>query len=303
VKAWLRHHRQSLTGTLRRLLRTPGATLLNVISIAVALALPLGAWVSLSNAERLGGNLMRGPQLAVFLAKDASRSDAARVEAALGESSTARRIRFVSKDDALAELKRSEAVAEITAALGGNPLPDAFIVELNPSNPAGAERLAAEVGKLPKVALVQLDAVWVKRLDALLRIGSTLVIILAVLLGVGMVAVTFNTIRLQILTQREEIELIRLIGGTDAFIRRPLLYQGALVGIAAGLVALGLVQGAVHALNAEVAQLAATYGSSFRLVLPATGDLLAVLGIAAALGWIGSYLSVSRHLYFPTRPR
>jgi len=296
VRAWLRHHRQSLAGTAWRLTRTPGATALNVVAIAVALALPLGAWVLLANAQRLGGHTAGYPQLSVFLAPEASRADAARVEAALRQAPAARRVRFVSKDEALAALKRSEAMNEIAAALGANPLPDAFVVDLKPGDPAAVERLATELGALPKVALVQLDAAWVKRLDAALRLGAAMVAILASLLGVGMVAVTFNTIRLQILTQREEIELARLIGATAAYVRRPFVYQGALIGLASGLVALGLVAGSLRILNVEVGRLAASYGADFRLQLPPIGDLAAMLAFAAALGWAGAYLSVSRHL-------
>jgi cell division transport system permease protein len=269
---------------------------LNVIAIAIALALPLGAWVSLKNVERLGGHVTGNPQLSVFLAIDATSADTARVEAALGQAFAVHRVRFVSKDTALTEMKRSEAIGEIAATLGANPLPDAFVVELKSSDLDAAERLATELRTLPKVALVQLDAVWIKRLAALLRLASLAIGILAALLGVGMVAVTFNTIRLQILTPRDEIELARLIGATDAYIRRPYVYQGALVGLISALVAFALVAGSVHVLNAEIAQLAATYGSEFRLRLPPYGDSLAMVVFSGTLGWVGAYLSVSKHL-------
>src|SRR5262245_10518172 len=296
MKAWLQHHGQSLVGTMRQLLRTPGATSCNVIAIAVAIALPLGAWVLLTNTERLGSHAAGAPQLSVFLATDATRADAERVQAMVSQVPSARRIRFVPKDEALAELQQSVAVRDIAATLGANPLPDAVVVELNPSDPKAAEGLVVELRKLPKVALVQLDSAWVTRLDALLRLGSAMVGLLASLLGVGMVAVTFNTIRLQILTQREEIELTRLIGGTDAYVRRPYIYQGALIGFASGLVALGLVAASLWVLNVQVRRLAATYGSDFQLVLPPSGDVIAMIAFASILGWVGAYLSVSRHL-------
>jgi cell division transport system permease protein len=184
---------------------------------------------------------------------------------------------------------------EILATLGTNPLPDALIVDLRPGDPDAAQRLAAELRQLPKVAIVQLDALWLQRVDAVLRLGAAAVAVLAALLGVGMVAVTFNTIRQQILTQQSEIEVSRLIGATDAFVRRPFVYQGAVMGLAGGLVALGIVVGALHALNGEVARLSATYASDFRLSLPPAADLGALLAFAGALGWSGAYLSVSRH--------
>jgi cell division transport system permease protein len=297
MNAWLRHHGRSLAATLRRLARSPGAAALNVLAIGVALALPLGAWVVLANAQRLAGHVTGDPQLAVFMAPDAARADAARVEAAVANAPGVRRHRFVPKDQALAELKQAEGAREIAAMLGANPLPDAVIVELAPGDAPAAEQLAVELRKLPKVALVQLDALWLQRLDALLRLGATAVALLAGVLAVGMIAVTFNTVRLQIVTQQGEIEVSRLVGATTSYIRRPFVWQGMVTGLIGGLVALGLVAGGVQLLNDEVARLAATYDADFRLVLPPMADLVTCLAFAGALGWAGAYLSVSRHLY------
>jgi cell division transport system permease protein len=296
MRAWLRHHGQSLAQTLRRLLRTPGATALNVLAIGVALALPLGAWVMLANAERLAGHAAGHPQLAVFMAHDAVRADAARVEAVVANAPGVRKSRFVAKDQALADLKRADGTREIASMLGTNPLPDAVIVDLAPGDAPAAERLAGEVRKLPKVVLVQVDVLWLQRLDALLRLGAAGVAILAGLLAAGMIAVTFNTVRLQILTHHAEIEVSRLVGATASYVRRPFVWQGTVIGLAGGLLALGLVAVSVKILNGEVARLAATYGADFQLKLPSLKDLLVCLGFAGALGWAGAYLSVSRHL-------
>ena len=301
MRAWLRHHAQCLVATLRRLVRAPVASGLNVLAIGVAAALPLGGWVLLGNAQRLAGEAHVDPQLSVFLAREATRADAARVEAALAGVPGVRRHRFVPKEEALADLQRAEGVREILATLGSNPLPDALVADLAPGDPDAAQRLAAELRKLPNVAIVQFDALWLQRLDAALRLGGMAVGVLAALLGIGMVAVTFNTIRQQILTQQGEIEVSRLIGATDAFVRRPFLYQGAVTGLAGGLVALGIVAAALYALNGEVSRLSATYASDFRLALPPAADLAALLGFASALGWAGAYLSVSSHFHQPLR--
>jgi cell division transport system permease protein len=296
MKAWLRSHLRSFGATVRRLARTPFATLLNALVIGVALALPLGGWVLVKNAERLAGHLGADPQLSVFLALDAGKADAAAVGTALSGAQGVRQFRFVPKDEALAEMRRVEGLGEIAATLGPNPLPDAFLVQLAPGNAEASEALASRLRAFPKVAHVQLDSAWTRRLEAILRLGTVAVALLAGLLATGLVAVTFNTIRLQVLSQRDEIEVSRLVGATDAFIRRPFFYQGALLGLAGGLTALGLVAGSAWILNAEVARLAATYGSDFRLGLPPPADLAAVLGFAAALGWCGAFLSVSKHL-------
>jgi cell division transport system permease protein len=301
MTAWLRHHVHCFVATLRRLARAPVASALNVVAIGVAAALPLGGWVMLGNVQRLAGAGPGDPQLSVFLAREATRADAGRIEAALTGAPGVRRQRFVPKEAALAELQRDEGVREIVVTLGSNPLPDAFVVDLAPGDPAAAKRLAAELRKLPHVASVHLDALWLQRLAALLRLGSMALAVLAALLGIGMVAVTFNTIRQQILTQQGEIEVSRLIGATDVFVRRPFLYQGAVTGLVGGLVALGIVAAALHALNGEVGRLSATYGSDFRLLLPRPTDLGALVAFAGALGWAGAYLSVSSH--FHSAPR
>lgn len=296
MRGWLRHHGQSFAGTLARLARQPVATLLNVLAIGVTLALPLGTYVMLENGRHLSGRVSSDPQLAIFLAQDAGSSDVDRVRTVLKEAAGIRSIRFVPRDEALADLQRTEGMADVVAALRSNPLPDAFLVDIAPGDPVRTEALASRLKSLSKVAEVQLDSAWVKRLDALLRLGRTAVAVLASLLAVGLVAVTFNTIRLQILTQREEVEVCRLIGATDGYIQRPFYYQGTVLGALGGLVAILVVAASLAYLNRDVAPLAASYGSAFRLALPGWGDLGAAVGFAAILGWTGAYLSVSRHL-------
>jgi len=296
MRAWFQHHRLSLAHTSARLARAPLATTLNVLAIGVALALPVGVYCILANLESLSHRVPVDPQLTVFLAKDAARAEAAAVEVRLKGARGVRSVRFISRDAALAELGRTGGIDEVIATLPQNPLPDAFVVNLATSDPVLADRLELEFKSLPKVAHVQADSAWVRRLDALLRLGQTAVVLLAGLLGIALVAVTFNTIRLQILTQRDEIELCRLIGATHAYIRRPFFYLGSLLGLLGGLAALAIVIAGLAFLNRDLATLAQLYGADLRLRLPNSQEMGAVLGCAAALGWLGAYLSVSRHL-------
>ena len=296
MRAWLRHHARSLATTLARLARQPVATLLNAATIGVALALPFGAYVLLDNGRSLARDLTGDPQMSVFLALDAGKADADKVEAELKRAAGVRKARFVPRDEALAELKQAEGFGDIVASLRTNPLPDAFVVDLVPGQSAAAESLAARLRELPKVAQVQLDAAWVRRLDALLALGRTTVGVLATILAIGLVAVTFNTVRLQIVTQAAEIEVARLIGATDGYIRRPYFYLGAVLGALGGLLAAGAVAASLAVLNTDVGRLAATYGSGFRMALPAAQDVAAVVIFAATLGWVGAYLSVSKYL-------
>ena len=190
-------------------------------------------------------------------------------------------------------------MAEIVASLPKNPLPDAYVVDPRDPAPEAMEELAAQFRTWPKVAHVQLDSAWVRRLDAFLRLGKLSVSLLAALFAGALIAITFNTIRLQILAQAAEIEVARLIGATDAFVRRPHLYFGALQGALGGLFAALLVAGGLHLLAAPVDELVALYGGSFilrGLSLPGIA-LLAATG--AALGWLGAALSLAIHLRRP----
>ncbi|HKW38769.1 MAG TPA: permease-like cell division protein FtsX [Burkholderiales bacterium] len=296
MRAWLQHHRLSLAQTTARLARSPFATTLNIIAIGVALALPFGVYCLLANLESLSHKVSVDPQLTVFLARDAGKPEIAAVEARLKAARGVRSVRFVSRDAALSDLGRAGGMDEVIASLPQNPLPDAFVVTLSASDPVIADRLELEFKSLPKVASVQADSAWVRRVDALLRLGRTGVALLAGLLGVALVAVTFNTIRLQILTQRDEIELCRLIGATHAYIRRPFFYFGWLLGVLGGVAALGIVVAGLAFLNQDLGTLARLYGTDFRLSFPSPREMGVVLVAAGVLGWLGAYLSVSRHL-------
>jgi cell division transport system permease protein len=301
MRVWLQHHRLSLAQTAARLARSPLATALNVLAVSVALALPFGVYCVLGNLESLSRKVSVDPQLTVFLARDAAKADLAAVEARLRGARGVRAVRFISRDAALADLGRASGMAEVIASLPQNPLPDAFVVTLSVSDPDVADLLEVEFKSLPKVAYVQADSAWVRRLDALLRLGRTAVVLLAGLLGIALVAVTFNTIRLQILTQRDEIELCRLIGATHAYIRRPFFYFGSLLGLLGGLAALGIVIAGLAILNRDLATLARWYGADLYLSFPTPQEMASVLGSAAVLGWLGAYLSVSRHLHESAR--
>lgn len=213
------------------------------------------------------------------------------------------KVEFISRDKALDALKQRAGLGDIVATLGNNPLPDTYVLKLaSAEDAAGAlriEKLAAGIGKLSGVEIVQMDSAWVKRLAALMTLATTVLWLLAATLCGVVLAVVFNTIRLQVLTQSEEIAVSRLLGATDAFVSRPFYYTGAILGLAAGALALAAVMLALLLLNTSVMELAALYGSPFRLVpLPAstTGTLLAG---SAALGVLGAALSVRRSLRQP----
>ena len=296
MNAWLTQNRDALLLALRRLADSPVNTLLSLLAIGIALALPAGGQMLLANALQLARNAAPTPQISLFLDLGADKRASQDVDNRLKNHPGVKSFRFIAREDTLARMKASEGLGDVIDALQKNPFPDAFTVLPAEDRPEAMEQLASEFRKLPRVSHVQLDSAWVRRLDALLKIGRTGVVLLALLLGVGLVAITFNTIRLQVMTSRAEIELSRLLGATDIFIRRPFQYFGVLLGLLGGVVAWLIVASATLWLKAPIGELAQLYSLDFSLH-PLSGiDSAALLGAAAALGWLGANLSLRQHL-------
>lgn len=294
---WLLAHFDTLREAVLRLARQPVATALNVVVIGIALSLPAGFYLGLDNLQTFSRQLSSAPQVSIFMALGAGDEELAAVRRRLEGHADVGQVEFVSREQALNRLKRSAGLADVVNELGQNPLPDAFVVTARRNDPALLEALRDQAGKWPGVEQVQLDAEWARRLDAVLAVGRLAVLLLAALLAVALVAVTFNTIRLQILTRRDEIEVSKLIGATNPFIRRPFLYFGALQGLAGGLAAWAITVVSVVLLNGQLADLAALYGVGFQLRALSAGDSTVLLVFSAILGWLGAWLSVSRHLW------
>lgn len=295
MSAWIAQHLAALRDALRRLAAAPLNTALSLLVIGIALTLPSAGWVALENLRMVAGGSSNSQQISIFLTLDAGKRDVGEIETRL-RAAGAGSWHFVAREDALKRLQATEGMAEIVASLPRNPLPDAFIVEPGELRPEALEALAKTFADWPKVAHVQLDSAWIKRFDAFLRIARLAVTMLAGLFAAALVAVTFNTIRLQILAQAAEIEVARLIGATDAFIRRPFQYFGALEGALGGLLAAALVAVGQHLLAAPVGELAALYGGSFALRGLSLGETALLAAAGAALGWLGAQISVAIHL-------
>ncbi len=295
MNAWFVQHRAALASAVRRVWLAPLNTLLSLLVIGIVLTLPAFGYVLLENLRDLGRNVSGVQQISLFMSLDAGRKDVAEIENRLKQAASGK-WRFVPKEEALKRMQTSEDMAEIVASLPRNPLPDAFIVEPTNTAPEALEILRKEIAGWPKVAHVQLDSAWVKRFDAFLRLARLALSMLAGIFAAGLIAVTFNTIRLQVMALAAEIEVARLIGATDAFIRRPFYYFGALQGALGGLLAAALVLGALTLLAGPVGELAELYGAGFSLRPPGVIEVAALAGIGAFLGWLGAQLSVSLSL-------
>jgi len=304
MTAWLSQHLQALSGACRHLLRAPGSFALNAIVIAIALSLPFGGFTVLENVGPLSGQLALEPEISIFLRMDTPRERAAalgpQIRRLAQDLNASAKLEFIPRETALTQLHDKFGLADTVTALGENPLPDGYVLKLaGLNNEAGATRintLAAQLKALPGVEYVQVDSAWVERLAALLHVLRLALLFLGATLGVVVIAVTFNTIRLQFMTQQQEVEVSRLFGATDAYISRPFYYTGVLLGFCAGLLALGLVALSLHPLNAAIADFARLYASEFRLVPPNLWTTLGLLGLSSALGLAGALLSVRRHL-------
>jgi len=269
---------------------------LNILVIGIALSLPAGMYAMLQNAQGLVAQLSGSPQISLFLHMDAKSDDVDRLRRQLAQYPDISRAEFVTRDQALEQLKESTGLSDVVGGLKQNPLPDAFVVYPKQGEAQALEGLRNELAKLPSVELAQLDSAWAYKLEALLNFGRVAVLILASLLSIALIAITFNTIRLQILTQRDEIEVARLIGATNGFIRRPFLYFGAIQGLLGGIMAWIIISLSMLLLNWQLEALSQLYTSQFSLHLLSLGDSLTLLLFSMYLGWLGAWLSVARHL-------
>lgn len=301
---WLREHWRALLAAFTRVRATPGGFVFNVLVIALALVLPLTGLTVLDNLRPVARDLAVEPELSIFLSTEVARARAQAMEADLRQQAKKLSIpvtlEFIDRDQALTSMKTHSGLHDVVTALGSNPLPDAYVVRVvggaDAVSPTRITQLAEALSRIDGVESVQLDSVWVKRLAALVDLASLSLWLLASTLCGVVLAVVFNTIRLQAYTQLEEISVMRLLGATDAYVSRPFYYLGALLGLSAGVVALLLVAAGLAAINQSVAALAKLYGSQFSLSPLDVRSCALLLLVSVTLGVIGAGLSVRRAL-------
>jgi len=294
---WFDHHVYSLVASVGRMARKPWATALTIGVMAVAITLPLGLWAALGNVERFTGTVEQSRQISLFLKPQVTLDRARALAEELRGRGDIATLELRTPEQGMDELRRSSGLGEAISAVDGNPLPSVLIV-----TPKGDETVLADsLRTLPDVDVVQHDAAWRQRLDQWLRFGVRLAWVLAALLGLGALLVVGNTVRLDIQSRRDEIAVLQQLGATDGFIRRPFLYLGLSYGLVAGLLALGLLTAADHALREPLAALAQSYGSQFALHGFDLINAVAIVMGSGLLGWIGAGL-VTGHYLRQTRP-
>jgi cell division transport system permease protein len=296
VRRYFGLHLQNFVGACGRLARQPVASLLTMLVLGVALALPAGLRVLVENADALSDSWHGAADFTVYLKMNV---DAVRARALAHEiegRADVAGVRVIDRDQALAEFRARSGFGDALDALDGNPLPNTLVVHPTSGVSGNVEAIAEELRKLPETDLVQLDTQWVQRLRAMLALAERVVDIATVLLGLAVAVVVGNTIRLEINNRSTEIEVTKLVGGTDTFIRRPFLYLGLCYGVAGAVAAAALVFAALALAAPRVGVLADLYGSSFRLTGLSARETVALVAGGGLLGWLGAWLATARHL-------
>ena len=294
LRAWRDLHLYSLFSSIGRMMQRPWATALTVGVMAVALVLPLCLAMLIGNIEKLSGSFRESREVSLFLAPKADEAAAQALAQQLRADAQVQGVLLRTPEEGLAEFREMADFADALALLEDNPLPAVLVV--TPVTGIDPLVLAQRLRALPGIDFVQHDAQWRARLSAWLDFGRRLALVMAALLGVGVLLVVGNTVRLDIQGRAEEIQTVQLLGATDGFVRRPFLYLGAWYGLFAGLLALAVAALAPWFLRAPVAALVESYGSRFQMSGLAPSLALAALALSVALGWLGAWLAAGHHL-------
>jgi cell division transport system permease protein len=291
-------HVQALFGCLGRMLRAPLASLLTLLVIGLALALPATLWVFVSNARAATGDFAGAVELSVYFKPGTALAQVERLARNARSRNDVAEVTLIPAEQALNEFREFSGFGAALDALGENPLPHVLRIRPAPqaASASAVESLKAYFAAWPEVDLVQMDLEWVQRFNTMLQLMRRVLLIAGALLALGVLAVVGNTIRLEILNRRPEIEVTKLVGGSNAFVRRPFLYSGVLYGLGGALLAWGVLSLVITALEKPVSELAGLYGSQYALRGPAGAEIAAMLIAGLVLGWLGAWISAARHL-------
>ena len=294
---WLGRHARTASSSFSRLVHQPFASLMIVLVIAVTLAIPAAMNLAIKNFTAISSGWDDALDFSVFLDTGVSASEAEALAQLISQRADVDDVRLISAEEALAEFKEQSGFGSALDHLPDNPLPHTLVVRPSPANtPQSMTLLREELDSLPETALVQVDTEWVQRFHAILEIVRQAIMIGAGLLGAAIIVIIGNTIRLEIQNRRDEIEVTKLIGASNAFVRRPFLWSGFWFGLFGSALALGLVQYGLYLLQPTVTRLAGLYQSGVTMLTLDLRDSFAIIGIGVALGLVGSWLAAARHM-------
>lgn len=294
----LNHHLQAIKLVLTRMRNNKLPSFMICLVVGVAMCLPGLFYIGVDNLSKLTDHMQNETEISLFLKLDAKADTIAKIDALLAKNEAIKQFHLVTKDEAWQKLKtKSESNNEVSDAvnqLAKNPLPDAFFIQAKSADPESLESLKHELQGISGVEQALLNTEWAKRLSTLLALGKKIILFISVLLAIALLVIIGNTVRMQILTQKDEIEVSNLMGATSSFIRTPFLYAGILYGIFGGVLAILMIASVVQLFNYSIAQISSLYSSDFSLVLFNGKLFITIIGIAVVIGWLGSYLAVSR---------
>ncbi|MDH3746803.1 MAG: permease-like cell division protein FtsX [Gammaproteobacteria bacterium] len=297
VSIWFRRHVETATGSLGRLARQPFASLMIVLVIGITLALPAALNLIIKNAAAVSGAWDDALDFSVFLDRQLTLSEAEGLAQLIRQRADVEAVTLVSADDALLEFKQQSGFGDAMDQLSHNPLPHTLVVRPSPANTGQSMiLLREELANLPETELVQVDTEWVQRFHAILDIVRQAIFIGGVLLAAAIIVIIGNTIRLDIQNRRDEIEVTKLIGASNAFVRRPFLWTGFWYGLLGGLLAIALVQYGIYLLQPPVARLAGLYQSGAAVLTFDLAEVGTIIGIGVGLGLVGSWFAAARHM-------
>lgn len=294
---WIGRHVNMAGQSLGRLLRQPFASLMIVLVIAVTLALPAALNLIVKNAAAVSGSWDNALDFSVFLSRDISLDEAQHLAQLIGQRADVANVSLISAQQALEEFKLQSGFGDAMDQLSQNPLPHTLVVRPSAANTTESMvLLREELANLPETDLVQVDTEWVQRFHAILDIVRQAILIGSVLLGTAIIVIIGNTIRLDIQNRREEIEVTKLIGASNAFVRRPFLWTGFWYGLLGGLLAIALVQYGVYLLQPPIARLAGLYQSGVAVLSFDLREIGVIVGVGVLLGLLGSWFAAARHM-------
>jgi len=298
LSSYFSNHLRVSLASLGRLYAQPIATLMTAAVIAIALALPMGLYIALDNVGQLSSGWDGSTQISLFLHTKVEKREAVKLKQRLQKHQSIKKIELIDKEQGLNQFKEISGFGDALKHLKRNPLPIVLVVhpQLLANQPDETTRLVKELGKNKLVELAQLDVQWVKRLYTFLEIANRSIWGISCMLAIAVLLIIGNTIRLDIQNRREEIEVSKLIGASDAFIRRPFLYTGIWYGLTGGVLAWIITQISLILMESPIHRLALLYHSDFRLSGLGIGDTLLLVLFSCSLGVIGSWIAVSRHL-------
>jgi cell division transport system permease protein len=299
MAVYLISHLRAALFSLGRIMRAPFASLITILVIAITLTLPATLFVLLQNGQQLSASWNnKSTQISLYLKSSISQEQVSDVVHQLKADPEIANVRYISPDQGLQEFKQALGADQIINGLTANPLPAVIVVQpiLSLRSAAAIEQLVNNLQQLSEVSVAQLDMHWLERLANIINLAENAILALALLLGFGVLLIIGNTIRLATQNDRKEIAVLKLVGATNSFIRRPFLYSGIWLGFFGGLVAWLLVDLIIWWLKAPVAKLAASYSSSFYLHnLPNSMGLNLII-VSLLLGFVGAWVVVGRSL-------